>query len=79
MNEVEPIQSKLSPSVKVRLYRNASDFETKYLREIEVARLPCGGLNMYDLLLLPGLDAAFEVRIWYHLCIQTILLSAYAR
>jgi hypothetical protein len=59
--------SKPTPSVKIRLYRNASDFETKYLRELEAPRLPCGGLNLYDLqLLLQGVS--FEVRTHRYTC-----------
>ena len=61
MDEVEQSHSKTSPSVKIRLYRNASDFEIKYLTEVEVARLPCGSLNLYDLPPLFQIDRALQV------------------
>ena len=52
MNEEAQIPSKPSALVKIHLYRNTSDFETTYLKEVKVVRLPCGGLNLTDLSLL---------------------------
>ena len=62
-NAMDEVAQGPSPSVKIRLYRNASDFETNYLTEVEVARLPCGGLKLCDLPLLLNVDEVFEVNL----------------
>jgi len=54
-------QTKSRSLIRIRLYRNPTDYETRYLAEVEVPRTPGGGLNLRD---LPGLfqvNGTFDV------------------
>ena len=47
--------------VRIWLYNNLSDYETKYIAEIEAPLLPCGGLNLHNLPNLFQKNGDFEV------------------
>ena len=48
-------------SIRIQLYRNPADYETRYIAEVEAPRLPCGGLDLRDLPNLFQLKGNFEV------------------
>lgn len=55
--------TKPGSTIRVRLYRNPSDYETRYVTEVEAPRLPCGGLDLRDLPDLFQSKGIFEVNL----------------
>lgn len=50
-----------SSNIRIRLYKNAVDYETRYVAEVEAPLSPCGGLNLRDLPHLFQMNGTFEV------------------
>jgi len=47
--------------IKVCLFKGPRDYPMVFLREIQAPGLPCGGLNLDDLLILFNIQGHFEV------------------
>ena len=47
--------------IRVRLYNNPSDYETRYVAEVEAPQSRCGGLNLHDLPNLFQTNGTFDV------------------